>query len=33
MTRFAQTQLDPFLSEDAGDVVLATRRGQARLPA
>jgi hypothetical protein len=33
MTRFAQTQLDPFLSEDGGEVVLATKRGRARLGA
>jgi uncharacterized protein len=33
MTRFAQTQLDPFLSQEDGDVVLATRRGRVRLPA
>jgi uncharacterized protein len=34
MTRHAQTQLAPFLSEDAsGEVVLKTRRGQARLTA
>lgn len=33
MTRHAQTQLDPFLSEDAGSVVLKTSRGSARLPA
>ena len=33
MTRFAQTQLGPFLSEDGGEVVVTTRRGRARLPA
>jgi hypothetical protein len=33
MTRFAQTQLGPFLSEDNGEVVLKTKRGTARLPA
>jgi hypothetical protein len=33
LTRFAQTQLDPFLKEDAGQVVLATQRGEIRLPA
>ena len=33
MTRFAQTQLDPYLSEEDGAVVLATRRGRVRLPA
>jgi hypothetical protein len=32
MTRFAQTQLDPFLATDGGDVVLATKRGLIRLP-
>lgn len=31
MTRFAQTQLGPFLSEQDGDVVVGTRRGSARL--
>lgn len=30
MTRFAQTQLDPFLSEDHGCVALTTGRGTAR---
>jgi FtsP/CotA-like multicopper oxidase with cupredoxin domain len=33
MTRFAQTQLDPFLSEENGDVVLTTKHGRVRLPA
>lgn len=35
LTRFAQTQLAPFLSEagDGSNVVLATRRGRAVLPA
>ncbi len=33
MTRFAQTQLAEFLSEEDGGVVLATRRGRVRLPA
>jgi hypothetical protein len=33
MTRFAQTQLAEFLSEEGGEVVLATRRGRVRLPA
>lgn len=33
MTRFAQTQLAPFLSEEEGDVVLTTKRGRVRLPA
>ena len=32
MTRFAQTQLGPVLSEEDGAIVLATRRGRARLP-
>jgi hypothetical protein len=32
MTRFAQTQLEPFLVEDDGAVVLATKRGRARFP-
>jgi hypothetical protein len=32
MTRFAQTQLGPFLSQDGNDVILTTRRGRARLP-
>lgn len=32
MTRFAQTQLAPLLSEEDGAVVLTTRRGRARLP-
>ncbi len=31
MTRFAQTQLAPFLTEEDGEAVLATRRGRARL--
>lgn len=31
MTRFAQTQLDPFLSEEGGQVVLTTKRGRMRL--
>lgn len=30
MTRFAQTQLAPFLSEENGQAVVTTRRGQAR---
>ena len=30
MTRFAQTQLGPFLSEENGEVVLTTRRGRVR---
>lgn len=33
MTRHAQTQLDPWLSEDGGNVVLRTARGSATLPA
>ena len=33
MTRHAQSQLDPFLKEDGGDVLLTTARGQARLRA
>jgi uncharacterized protein len=33
MTRFAQTQLAPFLSEEDGGVAVATRRGRTRLPA
>ena len=33
MTRFAQTQLGPFLSQDGGEIVISTRRGRARLPA
>lgn len=33
MTRFAQTQLAEFLTEEDGGVVLATRRGRVRLPA
>lgn len=32
MTQFAQTQLDPFLTEENGEVVLATKRGRVRLP-
>jgi hypothetical protein len=32
MTRFAQTQLDPFLAEEDGEPVLVTKRGRARLP-
>ncbi|MBX3198122.1 MAG: hypothetical protein KF894_08255 [Labilithrix sp.] len=32
MTRFAQTQLAPFLSEESGAAVLTTRRGRVRLP-
>jgi uncharacterized protein len=31
LTRFAQTQLGPFLSEESGEVVLTTKRGQMRL--
>ena len=33
MTRFAQTQLGPFLTEEEGAAVLTTRRGRVRLPA
>ena len=33
MTRFAQTQLGPFLSEENGEVVITTLRGRMRLPA
>jgi uncharacterized protein len=33
MTRFAQTQLAPFLSEEDGEVLVTTRRGRMRLPA
>lgn len=33
LTRFAQTQLAPFLAEDGGEVVLTTRRGCVRLAA
>ncbi|HVJ95176.1 MAG TPA: hypothetical protein VM580_35605, partial [Labilithrix sp.] len=33
MTRFAQTQLAPFLSEADGGVILATKRGRVTLPA
>ena len=33
MTRFAQTQLDPFLGEEGGVPVLTTKRGRVRLPA
>jgi hypothetical protein len=33
MTRFAQTQLAPFLEEDGGAVTLVTKRGRFRLPA
>lgn len=33
LTRFAQTQLGPFLEEDEGAPVLRTRRGRVRLPA
>ena len=33
MTRFAQTQLGPFLSEEGNAIVVTTRRGKARLPA
>ena len=32
MTRFAQTQLAAFLSEEDGAVVVATKRGRVRLP-
>ncbi|MBX3260194.1 MAG: hypothetical protein KIS78_25935 [Labilithrix sp.] len=32
MTRFAQTQLAPFLSEERGTPVLTTKRGRVRLP-
>lgn len=32
ITRFAQTQLGPFLSEDGGSVLLKTRRGSKSLP-
>ncbi len=32
MTRFAQTQLAPFLSEEGGAAVLTTKRGRVRLP-
>ncbi|MBX3221492.1 MAG: hypothetical protein KF795_13300 [Labilithrix sp.] len=32
MTRFAQNQLAPFLSEEGGAPVLATKRGRIRLP-
>ncbi len=32
LTRFAQTQMGPFLREEAGGLVLATKRGSARLP-
>jgi uncharacterized protein len=32
LTRFAQTQLGPFLEEEDGSVVLATTRGRTRLP-
>lgn len=32
MTRFAQSQLEPFLRQDGNDVVLTTKRGSARLP-
>ncbi len=31
LTRFAQTQLGPFLGEDRGGAVLATKRGTVRL--
>ena len=31
LTRFAQTQLDPFLREQDGGPTLVTKRGQARL--
>lgn len=33
MTRFAQTQLEPFLEPDGDGVALVTRRGRARLRA
>ncbi len=33
MTRHAQTQLEPFLSQDGDVAVLTTKRGTARLPA
>lgn len=33
LSRYAQTQLEPFLSEDGGAVVLSTARGSVRLPA
>lgn len=33
MTRFAQTKLEPFLSERHGEIVLTTRRGSAQLGA
>ncbi len=32
LTRFAQTQLDPFLKEEDGAAVLTTKRGSIRLP-
>jgi hypothetical protein len=32
MTRFAQTQLGPFLTADGDAAVLATKRGRIRLP-
>lgn len=32
MTRFAQTQLAPFLTEEGGHALVTTRRGQAKLP-
>ena len=33
LTRFAQTQLEPFLEEEDGRPVLATKRGRVQLPA
>jgi uncharacterized protein len=33
LTRFAQTQLAPFLEESGGEAVLVTKRGRARIPA
>lgn len=32
LSRFAQTQLGPFLSEDGDHAILATKRGRVRLP-
>ncbi|MBX3193128.1 MAG: hypothetical protein KF819_39455 [Labilithrix sp.] len=33
LTRFAQTQLDPFLEADGAGVAIVTKRGRARIPA
>ncbi len=33
LTRFAQSQLGPFLEEEDGHVIVTTRRGRTRVPA